>query len=231
MTRRNEHGQPIGPDLSGWERPEFPPAFEHTGRTVALVPLEAAHAQDLYSVFATAPERLWTYMTFGPFASAGDLEKTLAAMIALEDWLPYAIVVDGSPLGFASYLRIQPADGVIEIGAITMSPLLQRTTPATEAIFAMIDNAFTLGYRRVEWKCDDLNEPSRAAAVRYGFTYEGTFRQATHYKGRNRDTAWYSIIDREWPPLRATFLRWLDPDNFDAEGRQLRGLADLREGN
>jgi RimJ/RimL family protein N-acetyltransferase len=231
MTRRNEHGQPIGPGIGGWERPEFPPAIELTGRTVTLVPLGAAHAEGLYSVFARAPETLWTYMTFGPFSSAGDLEKTVAAMIALEDWLPYAIVVDGSPLGFASYLRIQPADGVIEIGAITMSPLLQRTTPATGAIFAMIDNAFALGYRRVEWKCDDLNEPSRAAAVRFGFTYEGTFRQATHYKGRNRDTAWYSIIDREWPPLRATFLRWLDPDNFDAEGRQRQGLADLREGN
>jgi len=231
MTRRNVHGQPIGPVLSEWARPEFPPATKLSGRSVTLVPLEAAHAADLYSVFETAPDSLWTYMTFGPFTSADSLERTLSAMIALDDWLPYSIAVDDQPLGFASYLRIQPADGVIEIGAITLSPSLQKTTSATEAIFAMIDNAFALGYRRVEWKCDDLNEPSRSAAVRFGFTYEGTFRQATHYKGRNRDTAWYSIIDAEWPPLRETFLRWLDPDNFDADGRQRRSLAAIREGN
>lgn len=232
MTRQNEHGQPVGPVLGDWERPGFPPPTVLTGRSVSLVPLDpASHTADLYSVFATAPDPLWTYMTFGPFASAGALEKTLAAMIALDDWLPYAIVVDDRPLGFASYLRIQPAEGSIEIGAITMSPPLQRTTAATEAVFSMIDNAFALGYRRVEWKCDDLNEPSRRSAIRFGFTYEGTFRQATHYKGRNRDTAWYSITDVEWPPLRETFTRWLDPDNFDAEGRQRRGLGELREGN
>ena len=231
MTRQNEHGQPIGPALGDWERPEPPRATELRGGSVTLVPLEAAHAPDLYSVFADAPGSLWTYMTFGPFSSVDALEATLSAMIDLEDWLPYSIVVDGQPLGFASYLRIQPADGVIEIGAITLSPRLQKTTSATEAIFLMIDNAFALGYRRVEWKCDDLNEPSRRAAIRFGFTYEGTFRQATHYKGRNRDTAWYSIIDTEWPRLRATFLRWLDPDNFDVDGRQRRGLGEMREGN
>jgi RimJ/RimL family protein N-acetyltransferase len=231
MTRRNEHGQPIGPALSEWDRPEFPPAMELVGRTVTLVPLEADHAADLYSAFAPAHDSLWTYMTFGPFSSADALEKTLSTMISLEDWLPYSMIVDGQSLGFASYLRIKPAEGVIEIGAITMSPRLQRTTPATEAIFAMIDNAFSIGYRRVEWKCDALNEPSRRAAVRFGFTYEGTFRQATHYKGRNRDTAWYSIIDTEWPPLRETFLRWLDPENFDDDGRQRRGLGEIREGN
>jgi RimJ/RimL family protein N-acetyltransferase len=232
MTRQNEHGQPVGVPLSHWGAPAFPAGEEIAGRTVTLVPLDPeSHTTDLYSVFATAPESLWTYMTFGPFPSADALKETLSAMTALDDWLPFAIVVDDRPLGFASYLRIQPADGVIEIGAITMSPPLQRSTPATEAIFLMIDNAFSLGYRRIEWKCDDLNEPSRRSAIRFGFTYEGTFRQATHYKGRNRDTAWYSIIEAEWPRLRETFLRWLDPENFDAEGRQRRGLGEIREGN
>jgi RimJ/RimL family protein N-acetyltransferase len=232
MTRQNEHGQPVGAALSHWERSELPSAEEIVGRTVTLVPLDpGSHSADLYSVLAPAPESLWTYMTFGPFASADALEETLSALTGLDDWVLYAIVVDDRPLGFAAYLRIQPAEGVIEIGAITMSPPLQRSTAATEAIFSMIDNAFALGYRRVEWKCDDLNEPSRRAAIRFGFTYEGTFRQATHYKGRNRDTAWYSIIDAEWPPLRETFLLWLDPDNFAPDGGQRRGLGELREGN
>ncbi|HEU4895749.1 MAG TPA: GNAT family protein [Acidimicrobiia bacterium] len=231
MTRQNEHGQPIGLPLGGWERPEFPPATDLTGRSVTLVPLETAHASNLFSAFSNASDSLWTYMSFGPFPNVNALEETLETMIALEDWLPYSIVVEGRHLGFASYLRIQPGEGVIEIGAITMSPHLQRTTAATEAVFMMIDNAFTLGYRRLEWKCDQLNEPSRRAAIRFGFTYEGTFRQATHYKGRNRDTAWYSIIDGEWPALREAFLSWLDPDNFDTTGRQRRGLAEIREGN
>jgi RimJ/RimL family protein N-acetyltransferase len=232
MTRHNEHGQPVGAALSHWERADFPVAEEIAGRTVTLVPLDpGSHSADLYSAFATAPESLWTYMPFGPFESADALEETLSALTALDDWVLFAIVVDDRPLGFASYLRIQPVEGVIEIGAITMSPPLQRSTSGTEAIFSMIDNAFALGYRRVEWKCDDLNEPSHRAAIRFGFTYEGTFRQATHYKGRNRDTAWYSIVDAEWQPLRETFSRWLDPDNFDADGGQKRGLGELRERN
>jgi RimJ/RimL family protein N-acetyltransferase len=118
---------------------------------------------------------------------------------------------------------------VIEIGAITLSPGLQRTTAATEAIYLMIRNVFELGYRRCEWKCDDLNEPSRVAAVRFGFTYEGTFRRATHYKGRNRDTAWYAIVDQEWPDLDRSFRIWLDPANFDSNGRQIRSLMQTRE--
>jgi RimJ/RimL family protein N-acetyltransferase len=126
--------------------------------------------------------------------------------------------------GIASYLRIEPAHGTIEVGHLAFSPLLQRTAAATEAMYLMMKHAFELGYRRYEWKCDALNAASRRAAERLGFRFEGVFRQAVVYKGRNRDTAWYSIIDREWPGREAAFLAWLDPTNFDSHGRQRRSL-------
>lgn len=189
------------------------------------------HGAALYDVLADAPDSLWTYMTFGPFADRADLEDTLVEMTNQPDSLPYVILVDDEALGFACYLRIDPPHGVIEIGSITFSPRLQRTTAATEAIYLMMANVFELGYRRCEWKCDDLNEPSRAAAIRLGFTYEGTFRNATHYKGRSRDTAWYSIVEREWPGLDKMFQRWLAPANFDDRGQQRKSLHEMREGN
>jgi len=133
----------------------------------------------------------------------------------------------GKAVGVASFMRIDPANGVIEVGGINYSPLLQRRPAATEAMYLMMRRAFELGYRRYEWKCDSLNAPSRAAAQRLGFSYEGTFRQAWVYKGRNRDTAWYSIIDREWAALRGAFERWLAPGNFDADGRQRVSLSGL----
>ncbi len=231
MTRVNEHGQPIGEDLTGWIPPPRPPGQELAGRTVTLTPLDTgAHAAALYDVFGPVDDSLWTYMPFGPFPAVEDLQASLVWLTS-PDFVPYTIVVEGRPLGFATYLRIRPEEGVVEIGAITLSPELQRTTPATEAIFAMIDHVFDLGYRRVEWKCDDLNEPSRSAAIRFGFTYEGVFRKATHYKGRSRDTAWYSMTDDEWPTLRRAFVDWLSPDNFDPAGRQRRGLREIREGD
>ena len=130
------------------------------------------------------------------------------------------IMVGGSPVGLASYLRIDEGIGSIEVGGLHFSPGLQRTAASTEAMFLMMRRAFDLGYRRYEWKCDSLNAPSRAAAARLGFTFEGIFRQATIYKQRSRDTAWFSIIDTEWPSLRTEFNRWLDPENFDADGTQ-----------
>jgi RimJ/RimL family protein N-acetyltransferase len=133
----------------------------------------------------------------------------------------------GQPVGVASYLRIDPAAGAIEVGHINFSPRAQRTSVATEAMFLMMRHAFALGYRRYEWKCDALNAPSRVAAERLGFTYEGLFRQATIYKGRSRDTAWYSILDREFPALERAYLAWLAAANRTADGRQLRRLADL----
>ncbi|HET8738918.1 MAG TPA: GNAT family protein [Acidimicrobiia bacterium] len=229
MTTTHD-GQPVGPALDGWTAPPFPPREPMAGRLVKVIPLEPdAHAAPLFESLAGAPETLWTYMTFGPFTEVGQLAAVLRAMVETADWSPYVFEVDGRLLGFASYLRIQPADGVIEIGAIVLAPALQRTTAATEALFLMIDNVFDLGYRRCEWKCDDLNAPSREAAVRLGFTHEGTFRQATHYKGRNRDTAWYSITDREWPGLATAFREWLAPENFDETGKQRRSLQQIRE--
>ena len=146
-----------------------------------------------------------------------------------EDPLYFAIVKlpDEKAVGVASYMRIDPRNGTIEVGGIKYSPLLQRTRAATEAMHLMMRGAFALGYRRYEWKCDTFNAPSRAAAQRYGFSYEGVFRQAVIYKGRTRDTAWYSIIDSEWPAIDAAFTRWLAADNFDAAGKQRLPLSQL----
>lgn len=230
MTRHNEQGQPIGEDLGGWVAPAFPEPQVMSGRWVTLEPLGwEAHGPALFEAFGRAPESLWTYMPFGPFGHPSELKETVEAMTVYPDWLPYAIVVSGTPLGFASYLRIQPPEGVIEVGAITFAPPLQRTTAATEALYLMMSRAFDLGYRRCEWKCDALNEPSRKAGERLGFEYEGTSRQATHYKGRNRDTAWFAIIDEDWLGLDSAFQRWLSPDNFDTRGQQLQSLTNLRQ--
>jgi RimJ/RimL family protein N-acetyltransferase len=153
-------------------------------------------------------------------------------MAASEDPL-FHVILDRAgeePLGIASYLRIDPGNGVIEVGHLHFGPQLQRTPAATEAMALMMARAFDeLGYRRYEWKCDSLNAPSRAAALRLGFTFEGIFRNAVVVKGRSRDTAWFSVTDAEWPKVRAGFEAWLAPANFDAEGRQRRGLAELRE--
>lgn len=231
MTTRNAHGQPIGPPLGGWAPPPYPPSAVLEGRHVTLEPLDPArHASHLHESLGGAPESLWTYMSIGPFKDASGLNEALSEMTDHPDWFPYTISVDRRPLGFASYLRIQPGDGVIEIGSIVLSLELQRTTAATEAIYLMIRNAFELGYRRVEWKCDDLNEPSRRSALRLGFAYEGTFRRATHYKGRSRDTAWYAITDVEWPTVAEAFQEWLSADNFD-DGHQRRSLSQIREGS
>lgn len=232
MTIINEHGQPVGQPLGDWSPPPVPPAMALEGSHVSLEPLDpGGQTPGLYSAFDGSPESLWTYMPFGPFDDETGLQLALEEMTGFPDWVPYCVAVDGRPLGFTSYLRIQPRDGVIEIGSIAFSPGLQQTTAATEAIYLMIRNTFELGYRRCEWKCDELNAPSRSAAVRLGFTYEGTFRRATHYKGRNRDTAWYSIIDVEWPRLDAAFQQWLSPGNFDQTGRQRRSLRQIREGS
>jgi RimJ/RimL family protein N-acetyltransferase len=226
----NAHGQPVGPDLTGWSPPESPKPRDIEGALVTVTPLEwADHGAALFHQLESAPESIWTYMTFGPFEGLSQFEEALRALDDYPNVIPYAFVVDGQPLGFACYLRIKPDQGVIEVGSIVLSPRLQRTTAATEALYLMIRNAFDIGYRRVEWKCDDLNAPSRVAAERLGFTYEGTFRQATHYKGRNRDTAWYAIIDRDWPVLDEAFRRWFEPGNFDATGAQKSTLREIRE--
>jgi len=197
------------------------------GRHVTLEPLGARHAEGLWQAFSDAPESLWTYLAIGPFASAPQFATWIESVTKEDDWQPFAIVVDDAPQGFLTYLRIDPPGGVIEIGSIAFSLALQQTTAATEAIYLLMRRAFELGYRRLEWKCDALNAPSRQAATRLGFRYEGTFHQATHYKGRNRDTAWFALLDRDWPAQRAAFERWLTPDNFDQEGRQRVALSSL----
>jgi RimJ/RimL family protein N-acetyltransferase len=198
------------------------------GPRVRLEPFDAAsHEQPLYdSLHDEGDPRLWYYLPYGPF-ERDEWHDWFAAGASSQDPLFFALVVDGVPLGQASYLRIEPVHGVIEIGHIALGPALQRTAAATEAMFLLARHAFDdLGYRRLEWKCDALNDRSRRAAERLGFTFEGIFRQHMIVKGRNRDSAWFSIIDGEWPERRAAFEAWLDPANFDQAGRQLKPLRD-----
>jgi RimJ/RimL family protein N-acetyltransferase len=228
--RVNEFGQPIGFALKGWTPPPFPPHVSMTGKHCRLEPLDASrHARDLWTAQAEDKEgSRWTYLFTGPFATFEDHEKYLRDCQSSRDPQFYAIVVDGQAAGMAAYLRIEPRHGVIEIGHIYYSPRLSRTRAASEAMYLFMANAFALGYRRYEWKCDSCNLPSRAAAVRLGFTYEGRFRQAIVYKGRNRDTAWFAIIDADWRGgLERAYLLWLDDANFDAAGRQRRKLSEL----
>lgn len=234
MTARTNHlGQPIGFDLPNWAGAEPPPRTPMEGRTVRLESTDAArHGDDLYAAYDADTEgRLWSYLPTGPFnGDRAGFDTWLAGCEASADPLFFTVIdrAGGKAVGVASYLRIEPKVGVIEVGYITFSPALQRTVGSTEAMFLMMRRVFDeLGYRRYEWKCDSLNAPSNAAAKRLGFSFEGIFRQATVYKGRNRDTAWYSILDSEWPALKIAFETWLDPANFDADGRQREGLSEL----
>ncbi len=191
----------------------------------------ARHAGQLFAAQASAPE-LWEYLPYGPFESEAAFRVWLTERAATSDPMFYAIIerISGRALGMASFLRVEPGHGVIEVGHIWYSPALQRTRLATDAMYVMARHVFDdLGYRRYEWKCNVLNEPSRRAAVRLGFTFEGVFRQHMVIKGENRDTAWYSMLDGEWPAAKAAFEAWLRPENFDGEGRQRRSLAELRK--
>jgi len=227
----NHLGQPIGFSLPGWTPPPRPPREPIEGRLCRLEPLDPdRHAAALFAEDAADAEgRSWTYLAYGPFSDLASYRAWMNASCLSDDPLFFAIIdrADARPAGVASYLRITPASGSIEVGHIHYSPRLQRRPAATEAMFLMMQQAFELGYRRYEWKCDALNAASRAAAQRLGLSFEGVFRQATVYKGRNRDTAWYAAIDREWAALRAAYLGWLDPGNFDEQGRQRTHLADL----
>jgi RimJ/RimL family protein N-acetyltransferase len=230
MTAANDLGQPIGDAVPGWSARAAPGREPMIGRFCRLELLDPdRHGAALYDANRQdALNRMWTYLSYGPFVRFDDYLAWAGRMAAGSDPLFHAIVDanSGKAVGVASFLRIEPEVGVIEVGHIAYSLLLQRTPAATEAMYLMMRRAFDeLGYRRYEWKCDALNGPSRAAAQRLGFRFEGIFRQATIYKGRNRDTAWYSVIDREWPARRAAFVAWLEPANFDGQGRQKRHLA------
>jgi RimJ/RimL family protein N-acetyltransferase len=216
-----------------WKPARMPERKPIEGETVTLVPLDAGrHARHIYAAVAGADE-LWRFLPYGPFPDEPSFTAWVADLAASQDPLFYAIVdrASAEPLGLGSYLRMAPQHGVIEIGHLLFTPRLQRTRQATEAIYLWLRHAFDdLGNRRMEWKCNALNAPSRAAAARFGFTFEGVFRQHMVVKGRNRDTAWYSITDSEWPVRRAAFEAWLSADNFDPSGRQRRSLADVRQG-
>ena len=229
----NIFGQPVGPSLSGWTERPFPPLTPMSGRTCSLEPLNAGrHAADLHAAYAEAQDgRDWTYMFVGPFAGVSDYAGYLRAETAKRDPQHHAIIdtATGKPVGTAALMRIDPPNGVIEVGHITYSPRLKHSRAGTEAMFLLMTRVFDeLKYRRYEWKCDSLNAPSRRAAERYGFAYEGTFRQAVIYKGRSRDTAWYAITDRDWPLVRAAFERWLAAENFDPNGAQRMSLSAIR---
>lgn len=220
-------------DLTRW-RGAAPPRREPLeGETVRLEPLDPSrHGDGLYTASQGADES-WHYLPYGPFSSKEAFLAWLTRHAATADPMAFALVdrAAGEARGIATFMSIVPEHGVIEIGHIWLSPRLQRTRQATEAIFVMARHAFDgLGNRRLEWKCDAANEPSRRAAERYGFVFEGVFRNHRVIKARNRDTAWYSIIDAEWPSRRAAFEEWLAPGNFDASGAQRRSLAGFRPG-
>jgi len=229
--RLNALGQPIGPALDGWTAPPRPTATVLEGAFTRLERLDPdRHARALFDAVALDTDgRNWTYLPVGPFATFEPYDAWLRAMAPGLDPYFFAIIdrTSGLPVGVASYLRIDPGAGSIEVGHINYSPLAQRTSMASEAMFLLMRHAFALGYRRYEWKCDALNAPSRVAAERLGFTFEGIFRQAAIYKGRSRDTAWYSILDHEFPALERAYMAWLAPGNHDADGRQRRRLAHL----
>jgi RimJ/RimL family protein N-acetyltransferase len=223
--------RPIGEALD-WRPAKRPQGEVLEGHHVRLRPLRASDADALYAEShpPVADAGLWTYLAYGPYGDADELRSALTEVEDSEDPRFYTLVPvpDELPAGVASYLRIEPEHGVIEIGHIWFGASLRRTTAATEAIFLLAAHAFDdLGYRRLEWKCDALNAPSRRAAERFGFRFEGVFRRHMVVKGRNRDTAWYAITDDEWPAVRAGMRAWLSPDNFDQAGRQRHSLGAL----
>ncbi len=217
-------------DLSGWKPVPLPRPVPLLGRTVILEPLNPQrHSADLWQAVHSHDE-VWTYLADGPYASEADLRRALEEKQAGSAAVFFAIVPQaiGHIAGYASYMRMDPVNGVIEVGNILLAPSLQRTVAATEAMYLMARHIFEdLGYRRYEWKCNANNAPSRRAALRLGFTFEGIFRQHMIVKGQNRDTAWFSMLASEWPARKAAFEAWLDPANFDASSRQRKSLAQL----
>ncbi len=221
----NELGQPVGCPLPDWRGAKTPPRSGMSGRFCRIEPLDPERlAASLFEAYREDREgRMWTYLSAGPFDSLGAFKASLTSGFMGDDPLCHAILDlrTGRAVGTASYLRIDPRAGSIEVGSLTYAPRLQRSPVATEAMYLMMRRVFDeLGYRRYEWKCNNRNEPSKAAATRFGFSFEGVFRQDMIIKGESRDTAWFSMLDSEWPALRAEYERWLDPGNFDAAGMQ-----------
>ena len=219
----------VGWLVENWVEPVWPAGDRLCGTHVELHLLNRKdHAADLFAAFDKA-DALWTYLPYGPFDTANDYGDWIDRKVDGKDPIFYAIIdkLSQKAMGVASYLRINPSAGSIEVGHICLSPALQKTKAATEAMFLMMQWAFDAGYRRYEWKCDALNLPSRNAALRLGLSYEGVFRQMSIVKGRNRDTAWYAAVDGEWPKLRDVFNAWLADENFTQTGQQVASLSGL----
>ncbi|MBJ18662.1 MAG: GNAT family N-acetyltransferase [bacterium] len=231
MERENDLGQRIGRAVEGWPRALRPDGTELLGVRCRLELLDVGrHAEALHAAYAENRDGGdWTYLPYGPFDSIDAYREQVRLFEASED--PFYVIIDlerGVPVGVAAYLRVFPDSGSIEVGHLSFAPVLQRTPTSTEAMYLMMKRVFDdWGYRRYEWKCDSLNGPSRAAAERLGFRYEGVFRNHLVMKGRNRDTAWFSITEDEWPDIRQAFEAWLSPANFDNEGFQRKRLGDL----
>lgn len=220
--------RPVGPVIEGWRPPPRPEGPRLEGRYAALEPVRAAHHAEPLHRALRDHDAVWDYIPSGPFPEAAAFHDWLRAAEGRPD--PHVLAIrdrdSDTTGGLAAFMRIVPEHGVIEVGGIVLAPVLQRSRAATEAMVLMMAWAFEAGYRRYEWKCDALNRPSRRAAQRLGFSYEGTFRQHMVIKGRNRDTAWFAITDGDWPALKQAFALWLAPGNFDAAGRQRTRLSD-----
>ncbi len=233
---QNPFGQPIGSAVPGWTARPVPQRKVLEGRTCRLEPLDAQkHAADLHRAYSMAPDgRDWTYLFVERHDNVDDYRAYAEQCAASADPMHFAVIAKGAEhaghaVGTMALMRIDPTHGAIEVGNIALSPLVKATPMSTEAQFLLMKYAFDeLGYRRYEWKCDNFNEPSKRAAKRLGFEFEGVFRQAVVYKGRSRDTAWFAIIDRDWPALRTAFEHWLAPGNFDEQGRQRASLESFR---
>jgi len=228
VSELNEHGQPVGPVVDGWTPRLAPGPVRLAGRYVTLEPLGPEHAVDLYGALGDpASDPLWTYRTTSRPGSPAEMAEQIAALQDAVGVVPFAVVpTGGTAAGITTLTRIDVATGQVEVGGVLYARSLQRTPATTEATHLLMAHAFDdLGYRRFEWKCDHLNEPSRRAALRLGFTYEGRFRNHLIVKGRVRHTDWFSLTCEDWPDVRAAHLRWLDPANFDEHGRQRRPLT------
>jgi RimJ/RimL family protein N-acetyltransferase len=228
----NTTNQPIGFPVPNWKPASLPPRKPIDGQYCKLEPLDPGHTESLFAANnLDKTGSLWTYLPYGPFKSFAEYQKWVQGSSSSNDPLFFSVIQKpgNKPVGVASLMRIDRENGVIEIGHLCFSPLLQKTIAGTESLFLLIDKVFELGYRRCEWKCNSLNEPSKKAALRLGFSFEGIFRQSGVVKGHNRDTAWFSIIDSEWPNLKAAIEKWLKPENFDEQGHQRERLLHARQ--
>lgn len=233
MEYFNELNQPVGEPLPNWEPRPHPQRITLQGRLCRLEPLTLDHAEDLFNAYQLFPDDgHWTWMLRGPDKTVEEHKAWIQSVLTVNDPINYAVIDNktNQPVGSIALMRIDAANGVMEVGHVHYSPLLAKTIIATEAQWLLMNYAFeTLGYRRYEWKCNTCNEPSRRAALRLGFQYEGRFRQAIVAKGHNRDTDWFSIIDKEWPDVNKALQKWLSADNFDQDGKQKQSLEDYRK--